>query len=986
MTDTLRNKQMLANLWNPDRSIHGGGTRRPSMPVSGVVVSGDDPLEMGRIRVYCEALRDDPRNPESIPWAVYCSPFFGTINDVTARRGPTGDTTEGAVSYGMAGVPEIGSEVLLFQINGDPNARVWIGSIPNQQQINSWGTGRYVWSDDAYADGPYSGGSVGDTEPATEAQRIQPTYDNLNRAFNEDKLSPEWLSRGADSQPFSNPSASPFTGSRDQRYGEIQDILRRHRGPGSQLLKHYADNISSPGYGWSAIRSGLGKTSRVSRVYGLSTPGFHSFTMDDRHGNCRIRLRTTGGSQFLLDDTNERMYFSVGRGSAWQEMDWNGNIDMFAGRRFSVHASEDMNFTADGTIRLMGGKGIHIVAGSTDLAESEQNLPAVLPDGQVRIHSMDDMHFVSDKNIRGFSSLETFFTAQESMHLKTNDALYTWSKNDTNVFASKGSILGTAGTNIHITATKDISEFAGGNVTINAVMATHVGALTGKLDIAAGAGALFKVMGGAMDLQSTDGAINLQTADVNMALNKTGISASTTGHVLMEGTSVENRTSPTNTPTTDTNTVPASEDCTSGGPFSYTSETSTKTFDGQTYTWPSGPDNMARACYNAGFRGHDLVTMVAVMGQESAFGKNVRGPASTDSGKSTVNDPKWYPSCLGPFQIRCLHKPGDYSGLDAQRTPQVAFSLDQSAKWAYGLQKKAGFGQWSGYTDGKYKKYMSTAQTAVDKMCGTGGGSAGTAQAGQTGAAPGTAVSSPTAAPNVMPGSAASASPTFSPPPLPKANLDTDAMSSTVSAVKITSDSVRMQGMSDVFMKTISDDVTTSVQEVRYKMDDIVTTYNTSLTTTLGYINSATSQFKSMILNMATSLVTGLAIAGESQNPAAAIASMSQVVNDINNVVTLISQIGNGISAFSGFPTNTFSGLSISGLNEMLKIPSFDMNLSSFIPPQLTTLQTDMEQTYTELRSSASSLQSSTSSLGSLSDVLNVNTKSNPPSNPFTFI
>lgn len=981
MTNPIAQTQRINRLRDPNRVVNGP-YRTPQLPVTGIVVSADDPTEQGRLRVYCQALNDDPRNPESVPWAMYCSPFFGTINDPNMRRGSSGDKTQGAVSYGLMAVPEVGAEVLVTYVNGDPNARVWMGCIPNQQQINTWGHGRYVWTQDGYADGPYSGGTPGDATLAESPEKIQPLYDNLARAFNEDKTSPEWLSRGAELQGLANPTASQYTGSRDQRTGEIQDVLRRARGPGAQLAKHYADTVTSPGYGWSGIRSGLSKTSRVSRVYGLSTPGLHSFTMDDRHGNCRIRVRTTGGSQFLLDDTNERIYLSTGRGESWYEMDWNGNIDTFAGRRYSVHAMNDINFTSHGTLRLMGARGVHIVAGMSELPTAEQNLPSVLPDGQVRIHGQDDIHIFTDRALRTFSQSDTLMHARGSMHLKTDDTLFTWSKKDTNIFAFKGSIVGTAGKNINGTATKDISLFAGQNAALTSVANTTVSALTGKLDVGAGAGLLVKGMGGSIDIQAVDGGINLQTQSNSFAMDTTGIRAATSGQVLMQGENIEYRSTPPMQPDTTLTETPPSEDCSSGGPFPYTNETSTKTYNGQTYTWPSGIDNVVRACYNAGFRGSDLVRMAAIMGQESSFGKNVRGPARTDSGKSTTNDPKWHPSCLGPFQMRVLRRPDQYTGLDAQRRLDVAFDLDASAKWAYQLQRKAGWNQWSGFTDGGYKKYLGVAQAAVDRLCGSSSSRQMVIQPGQVmaGAAPGTTVEIPQNNPIIVPGSAGT--PTLSAPKLPEPVLDISSMSSTVSAIKISSDSVKLQGVTDVFMKTAVDDIGTSIQCVRSKMDDIVGTYNKSFDETLNYIRDSTDQFKNMILTMATNLQTGLAQAANEVVPTSTIASLVSIVNDINNVVNLIAEVQGSINAFAGFPQTV-----LGGVEELYEIPALDMNLSALIPLQISSLPEEVEQTFSDLRNLGQALPESGGGpigggLMSIAESLGIDTNNTPPTEP----
>lgn len=975
-------KAMNDRLYNPNRSIHGG-QRHPTPPFTGIVVSADDPLEMGRLRVYVPALRDDPRNPESIAWAMYMSPYAGVIDNPQMLRGPEGSKeTTGRVPYGMWAIPEVGAEVLVMFVNGDPNARVWMGCIPNHQQMNAWGHGRYVWAEDAYGDGPYSGGAkIGNATTHDETDKIQPTYDNLDRAFNGEKTSPEWMSRGADRQALANPSLTEFTTTRDQRYGEIQKILYSRRGAGAQLAKHNATIVSNPGYGWSGQRYSLGKSSRVSRVYGMSTPGFHSFTMDDRHGNCRIRVRTTGGSQILLDDTNERMYFSVGRGNAWHEMDWNGNIDIFSGRRFNVHAIEDINFTSEGTIRMLGRRGIHMVAGTSDLAAADQNLPAVLPDGQIRLHAMDDMHLFTDKNLLTYSVQETRVEAAEAMHWRTGDSLHSWAKTDTHIYSSKGDIVSTAGGNIFSTATKDFTAFATGSASVTALMNAGISAMTGRLDMSAGAGTLIKIMGGDFQMQAVDGTMSFQSPATNFEFGKNGIRGATTGQVLLQGENFEARSMPTSPPSQSPADAPPDPgvDCEAGsGPLPYIeSNVTSTTYNGRQYQWYSGVDNIARACYNAGFRGSDLVTMVAIMGQESRFGKNTIGPATTDSGKSTKNDPIWLPNCLGPFQMRCYREPDKYgsaSTIEGGRRPSVAFDTDAVAKWSYRLKNQRGFNQWSGYTDGNYKKFIAEAEAAVTRICGSNYTSAGStvqvAGDGNNGATAGT--------PTLTGGSMTQIQPEqLNAPPLPDLQLDVEALSSTVSAIKVNGDTVRVQGVNDVMLKTAVDNVGTSLQCLRYKMDDQIMTYNRSVQQAFDYIHDVGDNFRGMILSMAQSLVTGLAQAANEVTPTAAIAAMTQVVNDINNVVNLLTQVQSSIDAFTDFPQTI-----VSGVERLAQIPDLDMNLSTFIPPEFNTLQRELEQAYYELRTAGTSLEAANRAVGTLGDILGVDTTDSPGTPP----
>jgi hypothetical protein len=228
---------------------------------------------------------------------------------------------------------------------------------------------------------------------------------------------------------------------------------------------------------------------------------------------------------------------------------------------------------------------------------------------------------------------------------------------------------------------------------------------------------------------------------------------------------------------------------------------------------------------------------------------------------------------------------------------------------------------------------MDQAKAAVDKLCGSQSGN-----------------SENPAMPTVVPGQTA---PVSGPPKLPEPNLDSSAIGAATSAIKITSDNIRLQGVNDVMIKTAVDDVATSIQCVRSKMDNITGNFNQTMTDTLGFIHSSTDQFKSMILNMAVSLQTGLSEAASSVVPASAIAQLVTVANDINNVVSLISEVQTSITAFTDFPK-----LQLGGIENLLEIPNLDMELTPFVMPEIASLRSEVEQVYSSLRVSGKALSS----------------------------
>lgn len=292
----------------------------------GTVVDTNDPQQMGRLRVSCPKWGDTNETLiANIPWAVYVSPFGGILTRGT--RGPEEATTSGPVAYGMWAIPKVGSTVVCMLIDGDPNHRAWIGSIPANHMVHTMPMGRFL-----------DGGTTGPVS-STE-QPIEPLASNMSEAFAGDKSSYEWQTRAAENQVG---SISPT----------IIDKVASSRADDRS-------SVSRTGYQQSRIRGDL-ESNYDPQIYSITSPGMHSFVMDDSLKNGKIRIRSTSGNQIILDDTNERIYISTAEGKSWIEIDRAGNIDIHSDRRVSMRAAKGFNFTTEGSFRV-SANSIHLNA------------------------------------------------------------------------------------------------------------------------------------------------------------------------------------------------------------------------------------------------------------------------------------------------------------------------------------------------------------------------------------------------------------------------------------------------------------------------------------------------------------------------------------------------------------------------------------------------------------------------------------------------
>jgi len=293
----------------------------------GRVVDTNDPQGMGRIRVFCAAWDSDDVLLGDIPWAMYNAPFGGISQNTT--RGSEDTSSEGKVAYGAWHIPKVGSNVTVICIDKNPNYRVWLGCIFDQFLTHTMPHGRFLDDD---ATGPVS----------SKEQPINPLSDNYNKAFANKTY--EWKTRIA-----------------DYSVSSIDNIIVENKRTESTQID------TKGGYTVSRIEPDItinGRTNLDSHIYSWVTPGFHAFSMDDKKENSRMRFRTSTGHQIIMDDTNERIYIMTAEGANWIEMDQNGNIDIYSNRRVSVRSKKDINLTSDETVRIYGGKGVHIVAGA----------------------------------------------------------------------------------------------------------------------------------------------------------------------------------------------------------------------------------------------------------------------------------------------------------------------------------------------------------------------------------------------------------------------------------------------------------------------------------------------------------------------------------------------------------------------------------------------------------------------------------------------
>lgn len=395
----------------------------------GKVMDTNDPEQMGRVRVRCAGFGDKvDKSMIMLPWAFPISPLAGVVSH--GLRGVEQETIDAPVAYGMWNVPKTGSYVLVGCLDGDQSKRFYIGGLHPQYITSTLPHGRYIWGEES-EDGVTAEGPL-----AVNEVPIEPLYSNMSHQFTAPDASLSRRAGGTPTEPRKD-NAEYRTRGADMQNSAMDEIQTadEHNSPGNDIADHTPGNpisfenvdgsirnIMSPGYGvdqanpTEAYGPDTGGINYDPTVYSWTTPGFHSFSMNDRYDQCRVRLRTTSGHQILLDDTNERIYISTAGGASYIEIDKVGNIDIFAEKNISTHAKGDINFYSDSTIRMQALKGFHFRT-----------------DDEFRIHSLKDFHLRSEQNIRTYSAQDTRMEADDNFHIVNRGVMYVRTTGNINI-------------------------------------------------------------------------------------------------------------------------------------------------------------------------------------------------------------------------------------------------------------------------------------------------------------------------------------------------------------------------------------------------------------------------------------------------------------------------------------------------------------------------------------------------------------------------
>ena len=345
-----------------------GGTPADMGPFVGVVKNNVDSIRSGRLWVYIEQFSGN--NPESNPsgWRLvnYLAPFYGVTEKNSTSTG-VGEYPGNQQSYGMwFTTPDIGTRVLCFFVNGDPNLGYYVGCIPDpgvNRMIPAIGAvpkTKYVTGNPAQAAYFANSPQLPVTEINNQNEQIDSNpqfYDQPNPVHSVQAAI--YFQQGLDTDPERGP-----IGSSAQR--ESPSTVYGISTPGKPV---YAGGLNP-----DTIRKQLSEgTVSPQDVKVIGRLGGHTFVMDDGDldgNNALFRMRSAKGHQVMMNDSADFIYIGHANGQTWIELGVEGTVDVYSTNSVNVrtegtlnlHADQDINMYAGGNISMKSGAATNIGA------------------------------------------------------------------------------------------------------------------------------------------------------------------------------------------------------------------------------------------------------------------------------------------------------------------------------------------------------------------------------------------------------------------------------------------------------------------------------------------------------------------------------------------------------------------------------------------------------------------------------------------------
>ncbi len=363
----------------------------------GYIKDASDVQKNGRLRVWIPELGSAPDNSNGWIIVNYCSPFAGATNVDTISTGNVQTFQGTQTSYGLWMIPpDVNNIVAVMFLNGDQSRGIWIGCLLNQY-MNNMIPGMAA-SGNNYQ---YPGTPI----PVAEYNKWDPSISQPDQAV---KPYEQTKFQGVGNQGLIKDQARGITTSSARREApsNVFGILT----PGPPITPP-----TSPPSGLSAEATA---EFNLTQQANIRRKGGSSLIMDDGTGTEYMQIATKSGAQVRIDESNGFVYLINRDGTAWVEMDQQGNVMIFGATNVSMRAQQDFNIRADRNINIEAGQNIYLKAAqdtnnsTTTFTYNVNNIPITssIPyyqyvgagnglGGNIVLQSLNDIHATAQKDM-----------------------------------------------------------------------------------------------------------------------------------------------------------------------------------------------------------------------------------------------------------------------------------------------------------------------------------------------------------------------------------------------------------------------------------------------------------------------------------------------------------------------------------------------------------------------------------------------------------
>ena len=337
------------------------GIRYDAATYIGIVKDNADPGRSGRLRVWIPDMGGDQNNELNWRTVSYASPYFGATFQPEANVNNNFTSTPN--TYGMWMVPpDVGNQVLCTFVGGRPGDGYWFACVNPT-------VSHYM------VPGLAAGNKV--------------DFENAGDGIKKSLLSPTHI-------PPQNLPVSEFN---DNIPGNVSEGFYNNLKP---IHEFQANVLFKQGLDRDGTRGAISSSSQretPSHVFGISTPGRafgndpaedpeydaklasgsideaqyavrtrkggHQFVMDDGDVKGKdqvVRLRSAGGHQILMNDTEKLMYIANSEGSVWIELAESGHMHIFTAGGLNLRTRGDLNLHSDKNVNINAGQNINLSA------------------------------------------------------------------------------------------------------------------------------------------------------------------------------------------------------------------------------------------------------------------------------------------------------------------------------------------------------------------------------------------------------------------------------------------------------------------------------------------------------------------------------------------------------------------------------------------------------------------------------------------------